>query len=219
MHFQWPALATSQAREMATDWYVLAIVGALIGALVIALIVYPLVRWRRRPGDALPPQFRRNDKLEIAYTAIPIVIVVALFVLTYRVEADVERVAARPAAVVNVAGFRWSWRFTYPGTAIAIAGTPERPPQMVLPVDETTRVVVTSDDVNHSFWVPDFLFKRDAIPGMRNVFDFHPTRTGTFFGECAEFCGLEHARMSFRVRVVPDDVYARWLRSRGRSFS
>jgi len=72
-------------------------------------------------------------------------------------------------------------------------------------------MIVTSADVDHSFWVPDFLFKRDAIPGMRNVFDLRPTRLGTYRGACAEYCGLEHTDMTFSVRVVTVPEYARWV--------
>ena len=214
MQLQWPSLATSQSHELAWDWEVLTIAGLCVTVAVIALILYPLVRWRRR-DDTLPPQFSANNPLEIAYTVIPLLLVVVLFAVTYRVEAGVERIAPQPAAVVDVSAYRWSWRFSYPGTGVAIAGTPAHPPQMVLPAGQTTRLVVTSDDVDHSFWVPDFLFKRDAIPGLRNVFDLTPTQTGTYRGECAEYCGLEHARMAFTVRVVSPEAYRRWLLANG----
>ena len=86
----------------------------------------------------------------------------------------------------------------------------------MLPVGETTRLNVTSVDVDHSFWVPDFLFKRDAIPGLRNVFAWTPTTIGTFRGECGEFCGLDHAVMSFSVKVVSADDFSRWVSARRR---
>jgi cytochrome c oxidase subunit II len=210
VHLNWPAVATSQARELALDWRVLSLTGLCVALLVGTLILLPLVLWRRR-DERLPPQFDRNNALEIAYTVIPIVLVTALFVLTYRVEADVERISATPDVTVAVEGFRWSWRFAYPGTKIVVTGTPDAPPQMVLPLDRTARMIVTSADVDHSFWVPDFLFKRDAIPGMRNVFDLRPTRLGTYRGACAEYCGLEHTDMTFSVRVVTVPEYARWV--------
>ena len=81
----------------------------------------------------------------------------------------------------------------------------------MLPLGRTIRVVLTSNDVIHSFWVPDFLFKRDAIPGRPTQFDLTTTEAGTFRGECAEFCGLNHAYMTFRVRVASPEAYAAWL--------
>jgi len=101
--------------------------------------------------------------------------------------------------------------FSYPGTDVLVAGTPQRGPEMVIPLNETTRINLTSVDVNHRFWVPAFLFKRDAIAGMNNAFDWHPERLGSFPGRCAEFCGLEHAFMTFTVRVVSPADFKRWL--------
>ena len=90
------------------------------------------------------------------------------------------------------------------------------PPTLYLPVGRPSEIDLRSDDVTHSFWVPAFLFKRDAIPGMANVFDITPIRTGRFLARCAQFCGLDHALMTFVVRVVPAAGYARYLASRGR---
>jgi cytochrome c oxidase subunit 2 len=115
-----------------------------------------------------------------------------------------------------VTAFRWSWRFDY-SNGVTTSGTPASPPTLYLPVGRPTEIDLRSDDVTHSFWVPAFLFKRDAIPGMTNVFDLTPTRTGTFLGRCAQFCGLDHALMTFVVRVVPQSAYSRYLASNGRA--
>lgn len=193
--------------------------GAGIGVAIVVygLIAWCVVRYRKRPTDlGFPVQFRRNDKLEIVYTVIPILMVVGLFLISFAAERHVEAIPLRQQVVVNVTGFRWSWRFDYPQLGISVIGERERPPEFVLPVAQTTRLNVTSVDVDHSFWVPDFLFKRDAIPGLRNVFAWTPTKVGTFRGECGEFCGLDHANMSFRVRVVSDVDFARWVAARRR---
>jgi cytochrome c oxidase subunit 2 len=195
---------------MHLDWTVFTYAGLAVFAIVGGLIVFPLLVWRRR-GDALPPQFRRNVPIEIVTTVIPLIMVVLLFILSYRVESAVEHLAPVPSVVVNVVGFRWSWQFSYPGTDVLVAGTPQRGPEMVIPLNETTRINLTSVDVNHRFWVPAFLFKRDAIAGMNNAFDWHPERLGSFPGRCAEFCGLEHAFMTFTVRVVSPADFKRWL--------
>ncbi len=198
-------------------WIVFLRAGIVVAAIVYGLIGWCILRYRKRPTDtAYPAQFRRNDRLEIVYTVIPILMVTALFFISFAAERHVEAIPLQTQVVVNVTGFRWSWRFEYPELGIVVIGTHERPPQFVLPVDRTTRLNVTSVDVDHSFWVPAFLFKRDAIPGLRNVFAWTPTKLGTYRGECGEFCGLDHAVMSFSVRVVSEADFARWVRSHGR---
>ena len=212
-----PPGATEQARSMHETWTVFLRIGIGVAAIVYGLIAWCLVRYRKRPTDtAFPVQFRRNDRMEIVYTAIPILLVTGLFFISFAAERHVEAIPLRQQVVVDVTGFRWSWRFEYPGLGISVIGTHDRPPQFVLPVGETTRLNVTSVDVDHSFWVPAFLFKRDAIPGLRNVFAWTPTMLGTFRGQCGEFCGLDHALMSFSVKVVSAGDFARWVRAQRR---
>lgn len=211
-----PAGATTQAARLHADWSIFFFAGIAVAAIVIALILVPLFAWRRRTGGALPPQFRDNPALEIACTILPLLLVAYLFYVSYANENAVEALASGPGATVDVTAFDWSWRFEYEGTDVDIVGTPEQPPQLVLPVDETTRIVLRSADVDHAFWVPAFLFKRDAIPGIENRFDLRPVNEGVYRGECAEFCGLDHAAMTFSVRVVDDASFARWLAAGGR---
>jgi len=197
---------------MTSDWVLFIACGAGVALLVWGLILFAVFRWRVRSSDdgGLPPQFSSNNVLEISWTLIPLALVIALFVFTYRVEARVEAVTPRPAVSVDVTGFRWGWTFAYAGGP-TITGTALAPPQLVLPAGETTRISITSSDVNHAFWVPAFLFKRDAIPGLVTTFDLRPVETGTFQGHCAEFCGLQHALMGFTVRVVSPADYTAWL--------
>ncbi len=112
--------------------------------------------------------------------------------------------------------YRWSWQFRYPNR-ITINGTVYDPPTLVMPLGKMTQINLYSDDVVHSFWIPSFLFKRDANPGMTNHFDITPTRAGLFHGVCSEYCGLDHALMTFNVKVVPLADYDRWLASGGQS--
>lgn len=213
----WPAMASSQSTAIVGNWQLYTTVGVIVAILVWGLIVYSLVRFRKR-GDAEPAQFANNFPLEIAWTLVPLVLVCWLFIYTYRAEASVEAVSATPAVTVHVNGFRWGWTFAYDGGPI-VGGATRSPilasavaprPQLVLPIGETTRLTLTSSDVNHSFWVPDFWFKRDAIPGQSTTFDVRPTKEGTFIGRCAAFCGLDHALMTFEVRVVSPQDFARW---------
>ena len=213
-----PPGATDQALEMRRIWSLFAIVGGVVGALVAGLIVWCVVRYRDRgvADSAWPVQTRKNDRLEILYTAIPLALVAGLFAIVYPVERDVEALRPGPAVRLDVTGYRWSWRFRYPELGVTVDGTPNAPPEFELPVGETTRLNVTSVDVDHSFWVPEFLFKRDAIPGLANQFEWTPRRTGSFRGQCGEFCGLQHALMTFVVRVVPRPEFDTWIASHRR---
>lgn len=199
---------------MRRDWDFFIYVAIGVGVFVYAAIAWCLIRYRRRPGRQ-SARFDKNTPLEFFYFLTPLAIVIVLFIVTLHFEMPVDDVAAAPQARVAVTAFRWSWEFQYPGTRIATVGTPDRPPTLYLPVDRTTEIDLTSIDVTHSFWVPAFLFKRDAIPGMTNRFDLTPTRIGTFPGRCAQFCGLDHALMTFDVRVVSPQSYARFLASNG----
>ena len=207
-----PRAATAQGREIEGLWEVFLWAGFGVAAVVSGLIVWSAVRYRRRAGDdGLPPQFREHAGLEIVYTIVPILIVLVLFVLTFLAERSVEEVEPRPAATVRIEAFNWSWRFTYQGSGVAVFGTPDDPPEAVLPVGRPVRIVLTSSDVIHSFFVPDFLFKRDAIPGRTTAFDLNIDRPGTYAGRCAEFCGLDHWRMRFVIRAVSPAEFEAWL--------
>lgn len=210
----WPGTATTQASLMASNWMLFLYVGTAVAVVVWGLILFAVIRFRRRKtrprDDRLPPQFRSNNLLEIGWTLVPLLLVGVLFVHTYLAEAGVEALAPNPDVTVLVNGYRWGWTFTYrPGPTVG--GSFNHPPQLVLPRDETSRIVLSSSDVNHAFWIPAFLFKRDAIPGMVNRFDLRPQRDGTYVGHCAEFCGYAHALMGFSVKVVSPADYARWI--------
>lgn len=212
-----PHGATAQSGALHEMWTVFFWAGVGVAIIVYGLIAWCVLRYRRRPTDeAFPPQFRRNNRMEALYTAVPILMVIGLFFISNAAERHVETIAREQQVVVNVTGFRWSWRFEYPELGVSVIGAMNRPPEFVLPVDETTRLNVTSVDVDHSFWVPAFLFKRDAIPGIENVFDWTPNRVGTYRGECGEFCGLDHATMSFSVKVMTHRDFERWVRAHRR---
>ena len=201
---------TAQGGIMLADWMVFIIAGAIIGGIVVVLIVVPPVLWRRR-DTGFPPQFKKNTPLEIGYTVVPLLIVAVLFWVTLKYEWPVEAQTAKPYAVVHVTAYRWSWRFDYPADGVSVSGTPQQPPELALALGEPTRIDLVTADVNHAFWVPAFLFKRDAIPGFTNSFDLTPVHTGVYRGECGEFCGLDHAGMTFQVRVLAPAAYRAWI--------
>jgi cytochrome c oxidase subunit 2 len=213
----WPSAGSTQASWLAQDWLVFTI-GALALALVVwVLIIVAAVRFRHSASNPRPRSMRANNaSLEIAWTIAPLVIVLGLFAYTYRIEAAVENIAPAPAVRIAVTGFRWGWTFAYTGGP-TISGTSLNPPTIVLPANQTAEISVTSSDVIHSFWIPDMLFKRDAVPGRVSTFDLTPTNVGTFAGACGEFCGLNHAGMSFAVHVVPAADYTRWRTTAGAS--
>jgi cytochrome c oxidase subunit 2 len=210
-----PDPVTEQARAVRDLWTQFLIASVLVGATVWVLITFSLVRYRRPRGAgdlaaAMPRQTHGSTRLEVAWTAIPIVIILILFGLTMGALGRIE--ARSPGSVtVQVEAFRWQWRFDYPGTGVAVVGGADTPAELVLPVGEPIHIVLTSSDVAHSFYVPQFLFKRDAIPGFPNQFDVTIDEPGVYRGQCAEFCGVFHARMLLSVRAVARADYDAWL--------
>jgi len=205
--------ATEQGRDMFALWQWSVLGAVLVGGLVWGLIVWALIRYRRRRAEAqgLPSQRQYIIPLELFYTIAPIVVVGTLFAYSYATQESVDRLDPDPDVTVQVIGFQWQWQFEYVGEDVRILGVPDREPTLVLPTDATVRFRLESRDVIHSFYVPGFLFKRDVIPGITNEFDVEVTDIGTYRGHCAEFCGLDHAKMNFDVETMPRDEFERWL--------
>jgi len=202
--------ATRQGRDIFGLWQGTFIVALLIAALVWGLILFAIVRYRRR-NDDLPTQTQYILKLEILYTAVPVAIVAVLFAFSWRTQTEVDALATDPVVTIDVKGFQWQWQFRYRDEDVTVTGVPHKEPTMVLPVGRTVRLNLTSPDVIHSFYVPGFLFKRDAIPGVTNKVDVTVRDKGTYTGKCAEFCGLDHAKMTFEVKAVSMAEYRTWI--------
>lgn len=209
-----PEPVTREGESILTLWRVLFWTAAVLGAVVIGLIAWCVLRYRSPGSTELPPQSGGNVPLELVYTAVPVVVVGVLFAMTVATDAETTTLRHRPALTVDVTGFQWQWRFEYPEQRVAVQGGPRVPPELVLPADRVVHLRLRSTDVIHSFFVPGFLTKRDVIPGVRNTIEVRPQRTGTYGGHCAEFCGLDHARMNFTVRVVSPAAFAAWARAR-----
>jgi cytochrome c oxidase subunit 2 len=208
-----PDPKSEQGDSILQLWQGFFLVAIAVALLVWGLLVYVLIRYRRRSadGDGLPTQRHYNGPLEIGYTVAPILVVAVLFGFSVATEDNVNRLDPEPAAVVEVLGFQWSWQFHYPEEGVTVTGEPGEPPELVLPLGRPAQLDLVAADVAHSFWVPDFLSKRDLIPGVHNEIDVTPTELGSYVGRCAEFCGLDHWLMSYTVRVVPEDEYEEWL--------
>lgn len=200
-------------------------VGSWVAALVLGLLVWGLTLWvvvayrRRRSDEPLPSQFRYHVPIEVMYTAVPTVIVLVLFYFTARDQAAILSLDEEQPAdlTVEVVGKQWAWDFNYVDYDVYSTGRQaelqapgdfrERVPTLYLPVDRRVEFVLTTRDVNHSFWVPAFLFKMDLIAGRENRFQVTPTAEGTYEGRCAELCGEYHAEMLFTVVVLGEDEF------------
>ncbi len=215
--FGWPRGITPQADVMQTLWSASVIAALVVGVIVWGLIFWVVVRYRKRPGDGIPPQLGYNLPIEILYTVIPFLIIAVLFYYTAIDESYVDKEKARPDVQVSVLAFKWNWQFGYvgerddKGNFVQTVGSSDEIPILVLPVNKAILFTENSADVIHSFYVPAFLFKRDVIPGRTNSFEVTVTRTGSFVGRCAEFCGTYHSMMNFEVRAVSADDFEKFI--------
>ncbi len=212
-----PQAATTQGQSTFNLYQIFFWAGAVVAAIVWILTTFAVLRYRRRGdarSDALPSQVRDNGKLELLWTGLPFLIVGVLFVFTVLTLNTVDAMPPNPDVTVDVVAFRWSWQFTYAGQGVVVDGDATHVPELVVPAGQTVHIVLTSADVAHAFWVPAFLFKRDAIPGITNQFDFNVKQPGTWTGQCAEYCGLYHDQMTFVVRAMPAQQFEAWLAAR-----
>jgi cytochrome c oxidase subunit 2 len=205
-----PRGASEQGQEIFRLWQGSIWAALAVGALVWGLIAYCVIRFRRR-SDELPEQTHANVPLEIVYTVTPLVIVGVLFAVNLRTLDRVDHVSGNPSLTVEVTGFQWQWRFHYEESGIEVVGTEDTDPVLMLPVGQTVRLILRSNDVQHSFFVPAFLFKRDTVPGITNEVDLEVVKEGRYDGRCAEFCGLLHDRMNFVVEAVSRAEFDRWV--------
>jgi len=209
-----PASVTSQGRATGSLYLWFAWGGIFVTLLVWTLVTVAVVRGRRARRTAeLPRQIEGNFVIEGIWTGIPILTVIGLFILTLFTLNTVLARSPDPGVSVNVTAFRWQWQFDYPAEGVRIVGSLGNDPELVVPVGEPVHVSLTApaSDVNHAFFVPQFLFKRDAIAGRTSDFDFTVEEPGTYRGQCAEFCGIYHDAMLFSVRAVSRTEYDAWV--------
>ncbi len=181
--------------------------------IVAGLLVYTIVRYRHRAGDEAsePPQIYGSNQIELAWTVLPILIVFVLILVTSRTIADIQnRKPASDAVHATVIGHQWWWEIRYPELGIVTAN------ELHVPASsnnnrEPTFLKLESVDVAHSFWVPQLAGKTDVIPNRENRMWIEPTQPGTYLGNCAEYCGTQHARMLIRVIVHPPGEFERWV--------
>jgi cytochrome c oxidase subunit 2 len=225
-----PDPASEQGEHILHLWQGAWIAALITGAVVWGLIFFAVFRFRRRSEDEVPIQTRYNLPLEIFYTIAPIIMVIVFFQHTVNVQNTVLDDSLPVDNTVEVTGQQWSWTFNYGiGTMDAsanddaadqnypyssyvyTAGTASHIPTLVLPVGKTTRFNLHSPDVIHDLGVPGFLMKMDVVPGRVNHYEITPTREGEYAGKCYELCGVYHSRMLFKVEVVSQAEYDKYI--------
>jgi cytochrome c oxidase subunit 2 len=206
---------TETGREVFNLYVIVLVLAGIVFVGVEGFILYAVFRYRRKPGDdTLPEQLHGNTTVEIIWTLIPTVIVLVLFGFSMATLGDIEARSDEPGITVQVDGFRWNWEFRYEDGPVSKSKGGE-PPVLAVPVGEPVHLVLNSLDVNHSFYVPQFLIKRDLINlgenGRDNELEFTVTEAGTYAGQCAEFCGTDHAGMNFVVEAMDRAAYDEYI--------
>lgn len=204
-----PTDAADQAGPIDTLYDVLMIVSVPVFVLVVTVVLYCAWEFRMRPGQELEdgPPIHGNTRLEVVWTAVPAIVLVALCSYAYAVLKDIEEKQPN-TLVVHVSGQQFAWRYAYPqegGRAVETTA-------LVLPQDRPILFKVTAEDVIHDFWVPAFRVKIDAVPGMTTEVRATPTKLGRFAVVCAELCGLGHSVMRSTAWVVRPAAFDRWLK-------
>jgi len=199
------------------SFFVLAITG-IIFAVVFTLLLYSLLKFRARSSSANsePAQVYGSTQIELAWTVIPVLIVVVLFMATARVLHAIQD-APKPASAVEVTviGHQFWWEYRYPQLGVVTAN------ELHIPVSDPAHPTATflqllSADTDHSFWIPELAGKTDLVPNHPNRMWIDPEHTGTFVGQCAQYCGTQHAKMLLRVSVDTPEDFAEWVREQQR---
>lgn len=226
--FGWPIGVSPQAKAMQHFWSWTFIAALAVGILVWGLMFWTFAFHRKRKNSPLyPKQTKENLPLELVYTAVPFLMVAVLFYFNVTTENIALKTIPNPDVKVNVTAFKWGWDFSYEGSKSPDSSNPDdqevhtigsstEVPILIVPVKKTIQYTLQSKDVVHSFWVPDFLFKRDVFPDPKannsnNVFQNSMDKPIAMVGRCAELCGTYHFSMNFEVRAVPQDVYDKYM--------
>jgi cytochrome c oxidase subunit 2 len=202
-----PTAGSTQADQIDTLYDVLLIVSVPIFVLVMTVAIYCVIAFRAKPGDRGDgAHIHGNTKLEVVWVTIPFIIVTALAIYGWVVLDDIEAKQDNEL-VVNVTGQQFAWSFDYPEEKV-------KSNELVLPVDRPVHFKIHALDVLHSFWVPAFRMKQDAVPGIETNTRVTPSEEGSYPLVCAELCGIGHATMRQQVRVVPEDEWEAWVAER-----
>lgn len=201
------------ADRIAVLGWVFTVIGCVVLAVVSVLVVVALLR--RRPPRADPESLRPENRgravrwIVIGGIIVPAIVLVSAFIVTLVIQAEVSNPPRHPVATIQVTGHRWWWEVKYlgggPNGGVVTAN------EIHIPVGEPVRLELVSADVIHSFWVPQLAGKTDVIPGLRNTMWMQADEPGTYWGECAEYCGLQHAHMNLTVVAESDAAFQKWM--------
>ena len=225
-----PEAVTDRGEHIRELYAIVFLIAAVIFFVVEGLIIWTALRYRRRPGDdSLPVQTHGNAIAEIVWTVVPTLIVAFLFVVSWQTLNVVDAVSAEPQTKIRAVAGQFQWQFEYlPADYDPASPTPAEPVftqvvptgedgGLVVPAGRTVQLYLFSPDVIHAFYVPQFLFKRDVVPGRLNSFEFTVNEEdagGTFRGQCAELCGAGHRVMLFDVHALSGSDYDAWLEAK-----
>jgi cytochrome c oxidase subunit II len=231
-----PVGVTTISREVYGLHMLILWVCVIISVLVYGAMVVAIVRFRKS-ADAKPSQFTHNTTAEVLWTSIPAIILIAMAIPAAESLVRIED-TSESGLTIKITGYQWRWHYDYIDDNVDFFSSLGRESNvarrvgsgidpfsvenylldvdnpLVVPVDTKVRLLITSADVVHSWWVPDFAVKKDAIPGYINESWFEATEEGTFRGQCAELCGMDHAFMPIVVDVVSQEAYDEWLAER-----
>lgn len=231
-----PVGVTTISREVYGLHMLILWVCVVISVLVYGAMVYAIVKFRKSK-DVQASKFSHNTKAEVLWTAIPAIILIAMAVPAAETLVRIED-TTESQLTVKVTGYQWRWHYDYIDDGVQFFSSLDRASNaarrrnsgidpasvpnyllevdnpLVVPVDTKVRLLITAGDVLHSWWVPEFAVKKDAIPGYINESWFQATEEGTFRGQCAELCGMDHAFMPIVVEVVSQEEYEDWLAER-----
>jgi cytochrome c oxidase subunit II len=225
--FQAPATNMMQQIEDFHDFLLPLIV--VVSLVVLALLLWVIVRYNRR-ANPTPKKFTHNMLVEVIWTVVPVLILVAIAWRSFPLIYEQERIPGNAELTLKVTGNSWRWDFEYPDLGVRLtanlldedaARAQGRPyllatdAPLYVPIDTTVRVLVTSNDVIHAFAVPAFGVKEDAIQGRVNETWFNVEREGVFYGQCSELCGINHAYMPIEIHAVSREEFEQWVASQG----
>ena len=202
----WPLPEPASAQAMPIDWMwnLQMIAMSFLFALIVVPMLYSLIVFRRKKGDSSEgAHIEGNTRLEITWTVLPLIAVLTFAYLGASTLAETRRVDP-DATIVKVTGSQWSWKFEYPATGVVSD-------QLHIPVGKQVLLQMTSSDVIHSFWVPEFRVKQDLLPGRTTELRITPTIIGSYKVRCAELCGTSHAFMEKPVIVTSQADYEAWM--------
>jgi cytochrome c oxidase subunit II len=196
------------AEATASLFYFVFFIAVAIFVLVEVLLVYFVIKYKRREEDEHPEQYHGNTKLEVTWTIIPALILVVVFFFTIRTMGQVGPTNPPSQGLpIKVIGHQWWWEVQYNDGKVKYAT------DIHIPAGQVVNIELTSDNVIHSFWVPSLMGKTDVVPGHSNTTWLYSNSLGKYDGQCAEFCGAQHANMLFNVIVEPQAQFDAWLKN------